>query len=265
MSKQIQVRPLDVEKWHGFKGKDDFGKAFTVTPLVDGNSSTYKTGLSPEEIKEYSEIFGMDLTPRYNKEKPHHFWDSETPAVKLERRTNLINVDEPVGYIQSKVLLSSKYVANSIQEYQEGLWPDAQFVIVDEDVDNEIAASKIELVEEAIIKASSLSTDKKAAIVLILSGKLAKGKSDNFIKVALRKEIDKDPGEVLRLMKMDAKQTATHALVLEALQRFILTKAGHRIMYHDSSLGDSVYEVVDYLEDKANQDLKLRIIEQLNK
>ena len=261
---KIQVRPLPIEKWHKLSGKDSFAGKFTITPLIDDSTGMYKTGMTSEELEKYGKILGQDLTPRYDSQKPHYFWDSEAAAIKLENRTNFIDKTDPIGFINYKTLVGSKYIANNMKEWEEGLWPDAVFVIVDEETDSDIKASKIAIIKSAILETAKLSKDRKAAIVLILSGKLVRGKSDNFVEVALDEEINKNPAEVLRLAKLDKGQMATQALVLEAIQRGALQKAGHRIMYMDSIIGEDIYSAADYLEDPKNQELKLRIQTTLN-
>lgn len=262
MSK-IQVRPLDVDKWHGKKGKESFTGTFTVTPLVDAATGKYKTGLTEEEETEYGKLLRVDLNPRYNRLKPHEFWDSESAAIRLENRTNFIDKEDPIGFIHTKTLLASKYIANSMKEWQEGLWPDALFVIVDEDTDSEIEASKLNLINECIIKSAELTDERKSSIILILGGKITKGKSPNYITVELNKLIQKQPKDVLRLINSDKKALATEAMVLEALQRDILQKAGHRVMYMDSVIGEDVFSAAEYLEKKENQELKIRILNSL--
>ena len=63
---------------------------------------------------------------------------------------------------------------------------------------------------------------------------------------------------------MDKDELATHALVLEALQRHIFEKVGHKIMYHDSNLGEDIYDVVKYINSPENQEFKVRILAQIN-
>lgn len=259
MSRRIQVRPLNIERWHGKTGSESFAGSFTITPLVDAATRTYKTMLSPEEIEKFSKEIGEDLTPKLSNDKPHTFWDSEAVAVRLENRTNFIDVDQTLGYIQSRFLLGSKYVANSMKEWEEGLWPEAQFVIIDEETDSDIKASKLQITKSAIIESAKLPKDRKVAIILILSGKIVGNKSDNFIEVALDEEIQKNPQEVLNYIKMDKKEILTHGLILEALQRYVITKVGHRYMYHDSVIGEDIYEAIKYLNTPENQELKLRI------
>jgi hypothetical protein len=63
---------------------------------------------------------------------------------------------------------------------------------------------------------------------------------------------------------MDKKQVASHALVLEALQKSVLRKEGQRIFHMDSPLGIDEIEVAEYLSKDENQDIKLLIISKLN-
>lgn len=264
MVNQVQVRPLPIEKWHGKVGKESFAGSFTVTPLVDSTTSRYKANLTDEEITQYEEILKVDLNTRYTRGVPHPFWDSESAAIRLENRTNFVDKEDPIGFLKYKILLSSKYIANSMQEYEEGLWPEALFVIVDEETDNEIQASKVNLMNSAVLEASKLTDDRKRDIILILSGKIAKGKSPNFLTVEMNSLIQKQPEDVLKYINMDKKTMATEAMVLEGLQRSVLQKAGHRIMYMDSIIGEDTVDAAQYLEKKENQELKLRILNQLN-
>ena len=79
----------------------------------------------------------------------------------------------------------------------------------------------------------------------------------------LNKLIQKQPKDVLRLINTDKKALATEAMVLEALQRDVLQKAGHRVMYMDSVIGEDVFSAAEYLEKKENQELKIRILNSL--
>ena len=63
---------------------------------------------------------------------------------------------------------------------------------------------------------------------------------------------------------MDKEDLATNALVLEALQRNVLEKVGHKIMYHESVIGQDIYDVIKYMNAPENQEFKLRILAQVN-
>jgi len=76
--------------------------------------------------------------------------------------------------------------------------------------------------------------------------------------------VTKEPAEFLRTLNMDKKQSANHALVLEALQKSILRKEGQRIFHMDSPLGMDEIEVAEYLSKEENQDIKIMLMAKIN-
>jgi hypothetical protein len=267
----VKIKPIEREKWHGKKGNESFTRPTTIRALVNVDSMTYATGLTEEEAKEYGEKLKIDLSNQFNLEEPHPFWDTKAGEIKLENRTMLFDTENPLDFIKVKVCKASRFVANSLKEYEEGMFPEATHIIFDESEEIEEKASKIEIKKKAVIETAKLSKDRKIQMILILSAdgnylkaKNLKGKSDNFIEVELDKLIESKADEVLRYLKMNKDDTATQALVLEALQRHIFEKVGHKIMYHDSTLGEDIYDVVNYLNAPENQEFKIRILAQVN-
>jgi hypothetical protein len=267
----IQVKPIEIKKWHGKTGKESFTRTKIIQALVDPNSMTYCTGLTLEEEKKYSELLKVDLSKQFNIDSPHPFWDSKTAEIRLENRTQILDTNNPLDYIKWKVLKESKYVANSMKEYEEGLYPEATHVIFDESEEIDVKASHVVTRNQAIIETAKLSKDKKIQLIMILSAdkdylkmKNLKGKSDNFVEVELGKLIDKNPSDVLFYLKMDKEYLANYALALEALQKNILTKEGHKIKYYDSIIAQDLEGIIEYLSKVENNEFKLRLMSAIN-
>ena len=268
----VKIKPVEKSKWHGKKGNESFTRPTTITALVDAESMTYATGLTAEEAVSYGEKLKVDLSNQFTLEKPHPFWDSKMGEVKLENRTMIFDTENPIDFIKIKICKASKYVANSLKEYEEGLYPEATHVIFDESEEVEVKASKVAIKNQAIAQTFNLSKGKKIELIIVLSGQEdylkavnAKGKSDNFVEVELDKLVTTRPTEVLNYLKMDKDELATRALVIEALQKHVFNREGHKIKYHDSVLGQDILDVVLYLNKPENSDFKLRIKEQVNK
>lgn len=258
---QVEIRPIERETWHGKKGSESFKRDITLQPLVDGNRRTYAVGLSQEELKGFEEKMGVNLSLQYNQEKNHEFWDSRQAVIKLKNRTEFYDTTIPLKALQVKMLKACPYVANSQREYEEGLWPEATHYIHNEAEEMEVIASKLALRNKAIRDVTSLTLDQKAQIVLLLSGKVVKGRSQDLIEVELNRIIEDKPKDVLYYIERDKEINSVEALVLEAINKSILIKKGHRIMYFDADLGTSTEEVAKYLMDPANQELKIRIMQ----
>jgi hypothetical protein len=265
MSVKVEVRPIETKRWHNKTGQESFTRPKKIQALVDGSTMQYATGLSAEDVKELAKKgVNYDLSSNYNSEAPHPFWDSNMAVIKLENNTMFFDTDSPLDFIKIRVMKASKFVANSMVEYELGAWPEATHVIFDEAEQASVMATKVEQKNTAIIEASKLSLDRKIQLILVLGGKNMKNQSADFIAVELDKIITKDAGEFLRFLKMDKKQTASHALVLEALQKSVLRREGQRIFHMDSPLGIDEIEVAEYLAKEENQDIKLIILSKIN-
>jgi len=257
---RIEVRPLEIKRWHNKKGKESFKNPIKIQALVDPYKMTYSTGLSSSDIdKLKNKGFNYDLTNNYMKGELHPFWDSSMGVVKLENHSMFFDTENPVDFIKVKIMKASEQVANSKQEWENGIFPDATHVIYDENAGVEVKATKIAAKKKVIIESANLSKERKAQIVVILSGKSCAGKSDNFVEVALDELTEKNPIELLRYVRMDSEDVSLQALVSECLLRSILIKKGHKIYYMDSNLGANVLDVVEYLKEPENQDLRLRL------
>jgi hypothetical protein len=141
----IEVRPVETKKWHGKKGKETFARPLVLEALYDEKTGGYATGLKDEEIrKKLERKTGFDLSDTYDVDVPHPFWNSKAGEIKLEYRTNIFNTKKAIDFIRVSVLKASKFVANSQRELDQGLFPDALFVIFDEKEEATIKATKIQ-------------------------------------------------------------------------------------------------------------------------
>jgi len=263
---KIEVRPVpDRKPWHKKTQKESFTSAKKIQALLDAKTHTYATGLSKEDIEHLTNTMkvGYDLSNIYNANVPHPFWDSTMSAFKLENRTMIFDETSPLDYIRIRLMRVSKYVANSLSVLDD--FPDATHVIYDERAEAEGKAEGIEIKKAAIIGCTKISKDRKIQIILVLEGKNLKGSSDAFVEVALDKVLTKRPEEVLRMLETEPKALESEALVLEAVNKGVLTKKGGKISYFETPLGYTEKDVADFFLLDANQELMLIIKEAVNK
>lgn len=260
---KVELRPIINEKWHGKKGKESFARPQKLGVLV-GEDMKYATGLTVKEAEEYGKQLGQNLNDVYIQGQPHPFWDSPMGVIKLENNTQFLETDRALDAVKVKNMKASKYVANSMKEYNEGFYPEATHVIFDESEEIEVKASRVALEQKAILEQSKLSQARKEQILLILTGKDLKGQSSDYITVEMNEEIKRDPAEVLRYIQQDKAQVLTHALVIEALQKGILRKVGHKVTYMDNTIGGDELDAAIYLLQDDNQELKIRLMKAVN-
>ena len=150
-----------------------------------------------------------------------------------------------------------------MKDYERGLYPDATHVIFDEAEEVAIKATKIQKKNTALKLAIKMSLEEKIYAIMILSEKLLKGQSQDYIDVEIDKLVEEKTDRFIALAKQDKKQTYTKAVVLEGLYKNVLTKEGNAVLYMGDRIANSVDEAVDYFLDPQNQSLKAALLEKL--
>ncbi len=259
----VEVRPIETKKWHGKKGEENFSRPLILQCLYDRNTGKYATGLSEADRKRLEKKTGYDLSDEYNNEKAHPFWDTNAAKIKLPYSTSIFDTEKPLDELKVMVLKASRYVANSVSDYENGLYPDATHVIYDESEQMKIKASKIQLRNKALGLSLKMTQAKKVEVIMIMRKKLLKGQSQNYVDVIIDELITEDPERFIMFAKMDEQERFIRSLVLEGLMKNVLTKEGSSIYYLGDKLGNDIDGAVKYFLDPNNQELKGAILEKL--
>ena len=142
----VEVRPIEKERWHGLKGKDVITRPVVIEALLSSTTGKLATGLTPEDRERLEKETGYDLSPDYKAGKPHPFWSSPAAFVKLEHKTNIFDISNPLDEIRVKIMKASDLVANSQKEYDEGKF-DNYIIINPKIVSNSMEKIYVELGE----------------------------------------------------------------------------------------------------------------------
>lgn len=261
----VEVKPIERERWHGVKGKDVFTRPTTIEALISLRTGQFATGLSEEDRTRLEKGTGYNLSPDYMVGKPHEFWNSPAAQVKLEYKTNIFNTSIAQDEIKVKLMKASDLVANSMKEYEEGKFPNALYVIYDEQEEIELKASKASVKRKVILESSKLTKTRKAEIVQIILGISVRNQSDDYVDLKLDDAVEQAGAEkVLNLIQRDKTRTSIHALVLEGIYKNVLRKEGTAVYYMDDQIGFDVESAVDYFIDPKNQAMKAQILEKIN-
>jgi hypothetical protein len=259
----VEVRPIDVKKWHGKTGKDSFTQPKGIEVLLDTATGKYATGLSEEDVKKYSAILGVDLSDTFNPEEPHPYWGTQAARIKLPNQTMIFDTSKPSDYVKVKNLKASKFIANSLKDLNEGNCPEAEFVIFDEQEEMEVKASKIQKRNKCVKVLSSLTADQKVDIVQILSKKSIRNRSQDFIDVEIDAIINSDPDGFLKYVNMDKAETYIRAAILEGVNKNVLQKEGNAIFYMGDKIANDYEECVTMFLDPQNSKLKVSLLEKI--
>lgn len=267
MSTIVEVRPLPIEKWHKKTGKEAFARPRGSQVLYDPRTGKYATGLTDEEAAEWGKELGMNLDNKFNPNEEHPTWSSKAFNIRLENNTMLFDTSKLIDRIKVRNMKASKYVANSLKEWEEGKWDEATHVIFDESDEADSKATKLEKRKKAIRLMDKMTPQDKASMVLILNGKYLKNKSNNLIDVELDEAIEEKPENLENFLKyasMDAKDFSLRGQILEALHRQILNRNGEAVYYLGERIGYDVDDTVEWFKNPDNQKLKVAILEKIN-
>lgn len=260
----VQVKPIKRDRWHGKSGKESFSRPVKIDASVDPSTGKYAVKLTDEELEKLATQTKYDLSLEFIAGVIHPFWGTQLGRVKLEHGTNIFNTTQPLDMIRVGVLKASPLVANSQEELENGLYPDALFVIFDEAEEIEVKAKKSALRRKALGLINTLSANKKNEIVQIVLGISTKGQSNDYVDLKFEEAIEKaGPEKVIGIAEREAKVNNIHSLVLEAIAKNILRKEGSSVYYMTDHLGHDVDSTVRYFLDPNNQGLKAIILEKL--
>lgn len=260
---QVIIKPAPSEKWHGKNGKESFSRPSSLEVLYDPETGRYATGLTEEERIEYEKKTGLDLSDNFNPMEAHPYWGSNAAKIRLPNHTMILDDTKPLDFIKIKNLKASKYLANSLKEYEEGFWPEATHIIYDEQEEVEMKATKLEKKTKARAATLNMSVEEKINIVRLVSKKTVDGRSPSFINVELDNIIEEEIDEFVKYYRMDKAEVTTRAKLMEALSKNILTKEGNAIYYMGDKLGFDFEQTVKYFTDPDNQQIKVAIMEKL--
>jgi hypothetical protein len=170
-----------------------------------------------------------------------------------------------LDFIKIRVLKASKYVANSLKEFEDSKWPEATHYIQDEEEEAEGKAAKVQRKARLISATMDMTLDEKTNIVRLLSTKTVSGKSANFIDVELYALLDdeKNWDDYVKFVKMDKGEVTLRAKIKEALAKNILTKDGLGIYFMGDVIAADFEAAVRYFQDPNNQTIKLHILQKL--
>jgi len=275
MSKIIEVRPIQRDKWHGLPPEKDFARPFVLEALLDSRTHKYATGLNdtydekgnvvpnPDRIR-LEKATGYNLSDSFSTTEPHPFWSNQVSRVKLENRTNLFNLENPLEEIKYHMMKASRFIANSQLEYQEGKFPDAKFILYNEQEEVEAKAKQVEIKDKVNKLIQDLDTKQKSNIIQIVEGRDISKQGVSYITVEFDNVITKlGYSKMLALLTKDKTRISVHATIVSAVDKRILRKQGDLYFYFEEPLGD-IESAINFFLDPKNQLIKMQILEKLN-
>tara|TARA_R110000787_G_scaffold153516_5_gene267443 strand:+ start:198 stop:971 length:774 start_codon:yes stop_codon:yes gene_type:complete len=242
---KVVLKALERQSWSGFhrfpKCKD--------TVIASLGRGGYSTGLTLEEEKELEAE--LQMKPG-NLGKYSEYWRDYT--VILNDKDKTLVLDRPRDFIDYRVLMSSKRVANSVNDLTD--WPKAEYVLYDAEEDAKKDNLRIKEKREGYKKFNSM-TSTEMRNVLKLMGKKSENASDTLIENTLADILDKDAASFNEILDQPDFKLRVFVEDLRGINA-LRVRGGH-YMFGDSAIGHDLDATLLYLKDPKNQDIVLSL------
>lgn len=267
---KIEIRPIPGrDKIRSFsENLELFSQKHTVIPYINPSTRRYITGLTDED-KEYLESIGFNgnlSEEMVINGEPHPLWDSQNVKVDLlPTPIFLYPYRNPLDYIKWKFLLVSDYVYDSEKAMEEGGKTQATHFIYDESIELGIKATAIERRRKISEAFNKLTLDKKKNVLLVLLNEDFNNKNEDYVTIRFEDVIN-DYNKITaleNLLDTGIEDIKLLAEIKVALRKNILRKTKQGIFLFDTNLGFSEKEVFDFITKPENQEILLKIKQQL--
>lgn len=243
---EVILRHKSKDPWAGvtkYKGCFDY-----ISPLLTRSGGRH-TGLTKEDEAKFEAELGMapgSLDPAAE------FWVSFT--VKITNKELILYTDRPWDNLRYTFLKNHKKVSNGMNDIKA----DAKFVLINGDVEA-IETNKVNKRRRAAIKEFDKMSLEDMRRCLRLFGYKSDTMSNDLIESKMFENVEKDP-EKFFLKWVDNKTKDTEYLIHTAIAKNIMRRNKNVYYYGTESIGTSLEDTIHYLDQKANQDLKISIL-----
>lgn len=246
---EVIVKMTKVNPWTGLI---KWSNCFDYVGSYWTRSGSRYTGLTMDQARDLETRLGLKegtLDP----DSP--YWD--TFAVKIGKRDVIINTDTPEGQLQYLFLKKHKRVADGYSK----VTPSTNYVMINKEAEAEVA-NKANKVKRDAYRALDKMTLEEMRKCLRLYGFRADTMSNELVEAKLTENIDKDPAKFIRIW-VENPNKEMNFLIEEALSKNIIRKNRATYYFGTDVIGNGLEDVIAFLNDKKNQDIKLAITSEI--
>lgn len=215
-------------------------------------SGNLYTGLTAEDAARLEKELGFaegHLTPNSN------YWD--TFAIKIGKKDVLLDTDKPEDELKYLFLKGHKRVANGLNK----ITPATDYVIINKNSEAEEANKINKIKREAYREMDKMSIEDMRKC-LRLYGIRSENMSNELIEAKLTEQIEKDPRSYI-LKWVENPNKEINFVIEEAIAKNIIRKNGAQYYFGTDLIGNGLEDVIAYLKDKKNNDIKMAILNEI--
>lgn len=255
----VEIRPIDVVRWHKQAGPLSFSRPVTIEAFFDQSKGGYNTGLTEDEQLYLEAMTGLQLDNKFHRDQAHPFWSSAAGRVKLENQTQLININTSFNYIKYKLCKACTLVANSLDEYNQGIWFEATHFIHNEEERIQVEAQTIDVTRKAYRIVDKMTPANKRKLLQVVAGQAIANRSAEYVDVSLEDMLKTRPADILTYASLDPKRLSILSFIHDGVYKNILMVKKGGYYFNETLIGYNLHETADYMSNPKNQEVVLVI------
>lgn len=246
---EIIVRIIKVNPWSGIT---KWANCFDYIGSYITRSGNLYTGLTREKAEEFENKLGY---PAGHLSPTSTFWD--TFAVKVGKDDVILNTDRPEDELKYWFLKSHKRVANGVSN----ITPSTDYLLINQDAEAEMMNKRSRIKKEAIVASTKMSIEEMRKC-LRLFGIKSDTISNELVEAKLNEIIEKDPDSFMTRWVNNPNRDM--AFIIEtAISKNIIRRNKSQYYFGTDNIGNGLEDVINYLNNKKNQDIKLAILSEI--
>lgn len=246
---EVIVRIIKVNPWTGLtKWPTTYDY---VGPYWTRTGNVY-TGLTQENARRLEKALDKEegeLNPNSD------FWT--TFAVKIGKKDLILDTTRPMDELMYLFLKGHKRVADGLANVN----PSKDYVLINKDSEAEQQNRINKVKREAYRELDKMSIEDMRKC-LRLYGMKSDTMSNELIEAKLTEQIETAPDKFL-LKWVNNPNKEMNYVIEEALSKNIIRKNRSQYFFGTDMIGNGLDDVIAYLNDKKNQDLKLSILQEI--
>mgnify|MGYP000169829822 FL=1 len=183
------------------------------------------------------------------------FWT--TFAVKLGKKDLILDTDKPLDELQYLFLKGYKRVADGLANMN----PSKDYVLINKDSEAEQANRINKIKREAYRELDKMSIEDMRKC-LRLYGMKSDTMSNELVEAKLTEQVETAPDKFM-LKWVNNPNKEINFVIEEAIAKNIIRKNRTQYFFGTDLIGNGIDDVIVYLQDKKNQDIKLAIMNEI--
>lgn len=235
-------------------------KVYSVPRLSSGQLVNV---LTDDEKTFLEQILNLEVNELSIYRVKDNFWKSSQAQVRLTKQDNMLDLSDPMQYIQYKILLANKdFIAPSKTDYENTPKATYEYVIINENEELKLATNTMNAITTSYKEYDKISTDsyKLRYIIEFMEGRPLSAKTKlDFLQTQINKIIQEQPKTFLTLIKdslLEAK-----ILLKKSVEKGLIFKRGNSYFTKDNipmcetSQEPTLNNAAVYINNPKNQDL----------